>query len=530
LLTQVGVGAMGAVWLATDLRLSRQVALKQVVLEPGLDLRQASEARQRILREGRIAARLQHPHAVAIYDVTTQDGEPWLVMEYLRARSLATVLSMDGLLTDRAAARIGAQLADALHAAHRVGIVHRDVKPGNVLLAADGTVKLADFGIARASGDITVTQTGVLTGTPDYFAPEVARGAPPTPEADVFSLGATLYISVEGLPPFGVGDNPLTQLHVVASGQIRPPEQAGRLTSALVQLLDPDPASRPDASQARALLLDAANNTGKPGQVPPPRSGDRSGTSTSSSSPGPTLAESDPVGGALAGLANPGLPGTGPPGAGPPDGGPPSVAATGAGAAGTGRAAHRAGTGRAGLHSTAGTPGGRVSGVLPRLPGPGPHRRTAQPAAHRRLVIAGLAIAAVLTATLSATTALGNRPEVGIDPTGSSASSPAEPASDGELQDAARSYYALLPGDPKAAWNRLSQRAHDQLGGQAAFTSYWQGFSGVQLISAAVSPPTRTVRAQVRLQATDGESRTVVQRIALVPGPDGGWLIDNFGG
>jgi hypothetical protein len=182
------------------------------------------------------------------------------------------------------------------------------------------------------------------------------------------------------------------------------------------------------------------------------------------------------------------------------------------------------------LHSTAGTPGARVSGVLPRLPGPGPHRRTAQPAAHRRLVIAGLAIAAVLTATLSATIALGNRPEVGIDPTGSSASSPAEPASDGELQAAARSYYALLPGDPKAAWNRLSQRAHDQLGGQAAFTSYWQGFSGVQLISAAVSPPTRTVRAQVRLQATDGESRTVAQRIALVPGPDGGWLIDNFGG
>jgi eukaryotic-like serine/threonine-protein kinase len=511
---------MGAVWLATDLRLSRQVALKQVVLEPGLDLRQASEARQRILREGRIAARLQHPHAVAIYDVTTQDGEPWLVMEYLRARSLATVLTMDGLLTDRAAARIGAQLADALHAAHRVGIVHRDVKPGNVLLSADGTVKLADFGIARASGDITVTQTGVLTGTPDYFAPEVARGAPPTPEADVFSLGATLYISVEGLPPFGVGDNPLTQLHVVASGQVRPPTQAGRLTEALLQLLDPDPASRPDANQARALLLDAANNTGKPGQVPPPRSGDRSGTPTSS--PGPTLIDRDPVGGALAGLANPGLPGTGPP----------SVADTGAGVAGSGRpAAHRAGTGRVGVRSIPGVPAVRVSGVLPRLPGPGPHRRTAaQPASQRRLVIAGLAVAALLTATLSATIALGDRPEVGIDPTGSSVGAAADPASDSELQAAAQSYYALLPADPATAWSRLSQRAHDQLGGEAAFTSYWQGFSGVRLLTAVVSAPSRTVRAQVRLQATDGEARTVAQRIALVPGPDGGWLIDNFGG
>jgi eukaryotic-like serine/threonine-protein kinase len=271
LIEQIGVGAMGAVWLGVDQRLNRRVALKQVVLELGLDLRQASEARQRILREGRISARLQHPHAVAIYDVSMHDGEPWLVMEYLRARSLANVLTTDGLLSDQAAARIGIQLADALDAAHRAGIVHRDVKPGNVLICDNGTVKLSDFGIARAAGDITVTQTGVLTGTPDYFAPEVARGEPPTPEADMFSLGATLYISVEGEPPFGVENNALTKMHLVAAGKIRPPRRAGHLTSVLSRLLDADPVRRPSASEARSMLTDAEHGIDQPPHVPPPR-------------------------------------------------------------------------------------------------------------------------------------------------------------------------------------------------------------------------------------------------------------------
>jgi eukaryotic-like serine/threonine-protein kinase len=271
LIEQVGVGAMGAVWLGTDLRLNRKVALKQVVLEPGLDPRRATEARQRILREGRISARLKHPHAVAIYDVSMQEGEPWLVMEYLRARSLANVLTMEGLLSDKAAARVGVQLADALDAAHHAGIVHRDVKPGNVLICDNGTVKLSDFGIARAAGDITVTQTGVLTGTPDYFAPEVARGEAPTPEADMFSLGATLYISVEGEPPFGVQNNALTKMHMVAAGKIRPPQRAGHLTGVLTRLLDSDPARRPSASEARTMLADAERGRSQPPEVPPQR-------------------------------------------------------------------------------------------------------------------------------------------------------------------------------------------------------------------------------------------------------------------
>jgi len=532
LLTQIGVGAMGAVWLATDQRLNRQVALKQVVLEPGLDLRQASEARQRILREGRIAARLQHPHAVAVYDVTMQDGEPWLVMEYLRARSLAAVLTADGLLTDRSAARIGAQLADALDAAHRVGIVHRDVKPGNVLLAADGTVKLADFGIARASGDITVTQTGVLTGTPDYFAPEVARGEAPSSEADVFSLGATLYISVEGEPPFGVGDNPLTQLHVVAEGKIRQPVRAGRLTSALVRLLDPDPATRPTAEQARALLLAAANGTGDTGRVPPPRSGDRPGI------PGPLdptassrrLGIGSVTGSAAKGAGVLGGPEIGSPVTGSPATGSPVTKPAGT-RSGAGRHSSAAAARRSRAKDTADVPvvgAARVSGVLP--PPPGPHRRRSPaPARRRQLVIIGLAAAAILTAALSASLALSTRPTATVGPASSSAGAPARPVSEAELRAAVESYYALLPGDPQTAWTRLTGRAHDQLGGQSGFTSYWRGFSAVRVVSTVVSTPNHTVRAQVRLQTTDGVARTVAQRLVLAPAPNGTWLIDTFG-
>jgi hypothetical protein len=532
LLTQIGVGAMGAVWLATDQRLNRQVALKQVVLEPGLDLRQASEARQRILREGRIAARLQHPHAVAVYDVTMQDGEPWLVMEYLRARSLAAVLTADGLLTDRAAARIGAQLADALDAAHRVGIVHRDVKPGNVLLAADGMVKLADFGIARASGDITVTQTGVLTGTPDYFAPEVARGEAPSSEADVFSLGATLYISVEGEPPFGVGDNALTQLHVVAEGKIRQPIRAGRLTSALVRLLDPDPATRPTAEQARALLLAAASGTSDSGRVPPPRTGDRPGI------PGPldpTGSDRGPGIGSVTGSAASGAGLLGSPVIGGPVAGGPVIGGPVAKPAGTrsggGRHSSTGAARRSRAKDTADVPvvgAARVSGVLP--PPPGPHRRRSPAPVHRRqLVIVGLAAAAILTAALSASLALSTRPAETVGPAGSSTGAAARPASEAELRTAVESYYALLPGDPRTAWTRLTGRAHDQLGGPSGYTSYWRGFSSVRVVSTAVSTPNHTVRAQVRLQTTDGVVRTVAQRLVLAPAPNGTWLIDTFG-
>lgn len=261
---RLGVGAMGVVWKAHDERLDRTVALKELLMQPGLDEAQAHTARSRAMREGRIAARLAHPNAICVYDVTLDRGTttrqmvPWLVMEYLPARSLATVLAEQGPLPPPDVARIGAQVAAALAAAHGAGIVHRDVKPGNVLLGVDGIVKITDFGISRASWDTTVTHTGVLSGTPAYFAPEVAQGELPGPASDVFSLGATLYAAIEGEPPFGLNDNTLAMLRTVAAGQVRPPQRAGPLSALLMRLLAKDPTERPSMSDAVTSLAGIA--------------------------------------------------------------------------------------------------------------------------------------------------------------------------------------------------------------------------------------------------------------------------------
>lgn len=258
---QVGTGAMGVVWQAHDERLDRTVALKELLMQPGMAEDEAETARARAMREGRIAARLQHPHAICVYDVALDRGTgvgdqivPWLVMEYLPSRSLATVLTEHGPLPPHEVARIGYQVAAALAAAHQAGIVHRDVKPGNVLLGQDGTVKITDFGISRASWDATLTRTGVLSGTPAYFAPEVARGDQPGPASDVFSLGSMLYVAVEGQPPFGLDDNTLALLRTVAEGQVVPPRRAGPLAPLLMQLMADDPAARPSMPDAAAAL------------------------------------------------------------------------------------------------------------------------------------------------------------------------------------------------------------------------------------------------------------------------------------
>ena len=251
---RIGSGAMGVVWQAHDERLHRTVAVKQLLPQPGLSSAQAEEARLRSMREGRIAARLQHPNAITVYDVAEDGGQPWLIMEYLPSDSLAVVLAERGSLPPREVAGIGAQVAAALTAAHAAGIVHRDIKPANVLLANDGTVKITDFGISRAVGDVTVTATGMLAGTPAYLAPEVAKGEQPAPAADVFSLGSTLYTAIEGHSPFGLSENTLALLHAVAAGKVNPPRQAGPLTALLMQLLRLDPAQRPTMPEAMESL------------------------------------------------------------------------------------------------------------------------------------------------------------------------------------------------------------------------------------------------------------------------------------
>ncbi|GAB2536598.1 serine/threonine-protein kinase [Nocardia heshunensis] len=250
----IGTGAMGVVWRATDVRLRRTVAVKQLLLTPGLTRSQAVEARMRAMREGRIAARLHHPNAVTVFDVADEDGQPWLVMEYVDAPSLAALMREKGRMEPTEVARIGAKVAEALAAAHKAGIVHRDVKPANILVADDGTVKITDFGISRATGDVTVTSTGFLAGTPAYLSPEVARGENPESPSDVFALGSTLYAAVEGKPPFGEGDNPLAVLHSVARAQVPQPGHAAALGPVLMDLLAAEAGDRPTMEQAAERL------------------------------------------------------------------------------------------------------------------------------------------------------------------------------------------------------------------------------------------------------------------------------------
>ncbi len=271
LVERIGSGGTGVVWRAIDERLQRSVAVKQIHIKPSLPEAERDVLRQRAIREARNAARFQHPNAIVVFDITEHNGDPCLVMEYLKSRSLAQVLSAQGAVPLNQVARIGEQVASALIAAHQAGIVHRDVKPGNVLLDDHGTVKITDFGISRAAGDVTLTETGLICGTAAYLPPEVARGADPTPAADVFALGATLFHALEGEPPYGASSNPLAVLYAAANGQVSEPRNAGPATDFLLQLLSPQPEDRPTMRMARdqlAAFADAGADAVPAGFVP----------------------------------------------------------------------------------------------------------------------------------------------------------------------------------------------------------------------------------------------------------------------
>lgn len=264
--SKLGGGGMGAVWLATDRLLNRDVAIKQVLTTAGLSEQEATEVRNRIIHEGRVAAKLSHEHAIAVYDVVLEAGEPWLVMEYLPSRSVAKALALADTLPPIEVAQIGAQVADALAAAHAAGITHRDIKPGNILVADRGAevgkVKLSDFGISAGTGDPHDELDDVITGTPAYLPPEVARGARPTEASDVFSLGATLYTAIEGQPPYGLDDDNDAIVMRAAMAQIIPPSRSGTLTPVLLHMMEPAPQRRPSMVEARNEILTAAFGPG----------------------------------------------------------------------------------------------------------------------------------------------------------------------------------------------------------------------------------------------------------------------------
>jgi serine/threonine protein kinase len=251
LVDRLGSGGMGTVWRAQDTVLDRDVAVKEVTFPPGVSDEEREVLRERTRREARAAARLDHPSAVTVYDVAEEDGIPYLVMELVEARTLAEVVRTDGPLSPRQTAQIGIAVLGALETAHAQGIVHRDVKPGNVLLRDDGRVVLTDFGIATFTGDSSITSTGLLLGSPSYIAPERARGEVPGPPSDLWSLGATLFTAVEGRAPFDKGQ-PLPTMTEVVTGEHVPFVAAGPLTTVLDGLLEKDPAIRYDAAQACA--------------------------------------------------------------------------------------------------------------------------------------------------------------------------------------------------------------------------------------------------------------------------------------
>ena len=251
----IGRGGMGAVWRARDELLNRDVAVKEIIWPPELDEAEQDTVRRRVVREAQMLARLRHPNVVGVYDIFDEDGRPVIVMELVPFPSLRDTVHDAGPLPPARVARIGLGVLTGLRAAHQAGVVHRDVKPANILLGPEDRIVLTDFGIAKADDSPALTTSGILIGSPSYLAPERARGGPGDAAADLWGLGASLYWAVEGRPPF---DRPgvLASLTAVVSEEPEPPLHAGPLAPAIDGLLRKDPGTRLDAADAERMLHD----------------------------------------------------------------------------------------------------------------------------------------------------------------------------------------------------------------------------------------------------------------------------------
>ena len=304
LLDPVGHGAMGTVWRARDVRLDREVAVKKVCLPGPMTSQDQSVLRERSLREARVAARLTHPGVVTVHDVIEAEGSPWIIMELVPSRSLAQMLAQDGPLSPARAAALGMTLLEALGSTHAAGVVHRDVKPGNILVTSEDRAVLTDFGIATLHGDPRLTQAGMVMGTPGFCAPERIRGEPASPASDLWSLGATLYAAVEGRGPFEGQGSAMAVLASIVHGDPPPARRAGPLEPVILALMMRDPAARPDAAGARRLLTAACSGASEKASIgagdPRRTVGRRSGATHVGALDGPGIAGGTrPAGGTL---------------------------------------------------------------------------------------------------------------------------------------------------------------------------------------------------------------------------------------
>ncbi|MEU3931743.1 protein kinase [Streptomyces sp. NPDC029044] len=354
----IGSGGMGRVWRAHDEVLHRSVAIKELTAALYVSESEQAILLARTRAEARAAARINHSAVVTVHDVLEHDGRPWIVMELVEGRSLADAVKEEGRVEPREAARIGLWVLRALRAAHTAGVLHRDIKPGNVLLARDGRVLLTDFGIAQIEGDTTITRTGEVVGSVDYLAPERVRGHDPGPSSDLWALGATLYTAVEGRSPFR-RTTPLTTMQAVVEEEAAELRHAGPLAPVVTALLRKDPATRPDASEAEQMLAEAAE-----GRRP---NGAQAYVPTQYGGPSPYAGATpyrDTHSGTGAGTATTGTSGSGHPGTGQAGSGHPGTGQTGSGHAGTGRA----GSGHPGTGFSTGS-GSHTGTPLPPLAG-----------------------------------------------------------------------------------------------------------------------------------------------------------------
>ena len=300
----IGRGAMGVVWRARDQLLDRDVAIKEVHIADTLTEAERATAFQRTLREAKTAARLNHPAVVTVYDVAEDGGRPWIVMQLVHAQSLDQVLATSGPLSPRRAADMARQLLSALSVAHAAGVMHRDVKPSNVLLGSDDRAVLTDFGIATFADDPKLTQTGMVMGSPGFTAPERIRGEDASPASDLWSLGATLFAAVEGHGPFEQRGGAITTMSAIINEEAPEAPAAGALGPVIAALLRREPVDRPDASAAARMIADVLPRL--PDRPPGTPTGYEATALSASSRPASPQPGSAPPGSAPPGSAPPG--------------------------------------------------------------------------------------------------------------------------------------------------------------------------------------------------------------------------------